>query len=123
MFTEVAYGSLEDEDMLMHIKMFVLLYGDDTIIMENVNDLQMALNEMSNCCKLRKLNMCYSSNSKVLIFLRGKIRNKPGLLFNGEALEIVFQYDYLGITFMYNGSFKLAIKKCIIPQIGQYLQF
>ena len=50
---------------------------------QNVNDLQMALRGMSEYCKLWKLNI-NSSKSKILIFSRGKIRNKPECLFNGE---------------------------------------
>ena len=46
-----------------------------------------------------------------MVFSRGKIRNKPVIMFNDDVLEVVDSYDYLCITFAYNGNFKLAIKK------------
>ena len=68
----IAYDTLEDQDMLMYIKMCVLLYAHDTIIMaENINDLQKALNGMSDYWKLWMLNI-NSSTSEILIFSRGK---------------------------------------------------
>ena len=47
----------------------------------------------------------------MLVFSRGKIRNKPVLYLNGESLETVDDYVYLGITFNYNGTLKKAVKR------------
>ena len=47
----------------------------------------------------------------MLVFSSGKIRNKPVLYLNGESLETVDDYVYLGITFNYNGTFKKAVKR------------
>ena len=46
----------------------------------------------------------------MVVFSRGKIRNKPQFYLNGECLETVDSQMYLGIMFNYNGSFKKAVK-------------
>ena len=46
-----------------------------------------------------------------MVFSRGKVRNKPNIIFSQDKLEVVDHYDYLGVTFSYNGTFKLAMKK------------
>ncbi len=44
-----------------------------------------------------------------MIFSRGKIRNKPQIKFDGDIMEVVDDYVYLGVTF--NGIFNKAIKR------------
>ena len=51
------------------------------------------------------------SKSKIVIFSKGKIRNKPVFNFDEEELEIVDGYTYLGTLFNYNGQYKKAIAK------------
>ena len=48
--------------------------------------------------------------TKVLVFSKGKIRNIPSFNFNNNDLEVVFSYNYLGVTFNYNGKFRVAQK-------------
>ena len=110
MFNNMA-NDVQDDTFDMYFKLFVLLYADDTIVLaESVDELQVALNAMVEYCNKWKLEI-NNSKSKVLVFSRGKIRNKPKLWFDGKQLEVVYKYDYLGITLNFNGAFKLAIKK------------
>ena len=108
---ELSNMSLSNEDVEIFLKLYVLLYADDTIIMaENENDLQLALNATVMYCNQWHLTV-NTSKTKVVIFSRGKIRNKPVFTFGENPLEIVFDYTYLGTTFNYNNSYKRAISK------------
>ena len=73
-------------------------------------DLQIAMNAMNEYCEDNKLNINTSKN-KVMVFSRGKIRNKPVIYFGDNNLEVVFKYTYLGVTMSYNGSFTKAINR------------
>ena len=61
-------------DLNIFLKMFVLLYADDTIIMaESTENLQYALGVFENYCKIWGLNV-YLSKTKIVIFSRRKSR-------------------------------------------------
>ena len=90
--------------------LFILLYADDTAILaENEKDMQLSLDMLESYCDIWGLNINVQK-TKVLVFSRGKIRNLPVFTFNGQRVEIVFQYKYLGVLFYYNNKFNVAIK-------------
>ena len=102
-----------DDDVEMFLKLYVLLYADDTIIMaESPDELQNAMNAVYNYCDLWKLSV-NTSKTKVVIFSRGKVRNIPTFIFGKDNLEVVDDYTYLGIIFNFNGKFKKAVDKQI----------
>lgn len=109
----VSEALYSDEQTDVFLKLFVLLYADDTVLLaESVESLQNALNAMADYCDQYKLSL-NTSKTKVMIFSRGKIRNLPQLTFSGSPLEVVFEYVYLGITFSYNGKFtKAKLRTC-----------
>lgn len=103
--------NLSDEDVEVFVRLYALLYADDTVIMaENEHDLQSALNATYDYCKQWQLTV-NTAKTKIVVFSRGKIRNKPFILFGESLLEVVFEYSYLGIVFNYDNSFKKAICK------------
>ena len=53
-------------------------------------------------------NSTHNRKSKIMVFSRDKIRNKPVIRF-GDVLEVVYDYVYLGVKLNYNGSFNKAI--------------
>ena len=86
------------------------MYADDTVIFANSEaGLQKALDELSEYCKTWKLKV-NSSKTKVTIFGKTKYRGQRVFHFEGEPLEIVHNFKYLGIWFNYNGRFNLGIK-------------
>ena len=100
-----------DSDIDTYMKLFVLLYADDTIVMaESVHELQLAMNSMYEYCVVNKLAI-NTSKTKVMVFSRGKIRNKPEIMYGDTKLQVVDEYVYLGITFNYNGNFVKANKR------------
>ena len=102
---------LSDDDIEFFIKLFVLLYADDTVVLaESPSDLQNALNAVFEYCKLWKLNL-NTSKTKVVIFSRGKVRKFPLFKFGSDTIEVVDDYIYLGVTINYNGKFEKAMNK------------
>ena len=88
------------------VKLFILLYADDTIILSNtVAGLQKSLNDLKNYCTEWKLRV-NCSKTKVVIFEKRKAGRQPKFLYNNEELEIVEAFKYLGVIFNYTGNFR-----------------
>ena len=103
--------NLSNDDIEIFLRLYVLLYADDTIVMaESADELQAALSAVHQYCELWKLSV-NTSKTKVVIFFRGKVRKFPEFMFGAIKLDVVDDYIYLGTTFNYNGSFSKAITK------------
>lgn len=105
----IHHSMIEADLHLEHyLKIFVLLYADDTIILaENEDDMQKAVDALFSYCSDNKLHI-NTTKTKVLVFSKGKIRNRPKIKFGDDILEVVDEYVYLGIIFNYNGKFNKA---------------
>lgn len=103
------------------LKLLVLLYADDTVIISNSKiDFQNTLLHFNQFCEQWHLNI-NTNKTKVVIFGARNVRNFQFHI--GESnLEITEKYLYLGITFSSNGSF-LQARKHIVQQAkkGLYL--
>ena len=76
---------IPDNDVELYLKIFSLLYADDTVIMaDNPTDLQDCLNAFSEYCELWKLNINVEK-TKILIF---GTRGRPNLTFNLDNKEL-----------------------------------
>ena len=107
--SEDVYKYLGDENTTVMLKLYILLYADDTVIMtETPSEMQASLQVMHDYCQTWDL-LLNISKSKVVVFSRGKIRNKPVFTYGDGELEIVDCFSYLGSTFNYNGTFRKAI--------------
>ena len=99
---------LNDTNLDVYLKLYVLLYVDDTVILANSPaELQLALDAMEQYCTSWKLSINISK-TKVMIFSRGYVRKLPEFTFENTKLEIVRDYQYLGLVFNYNGKFNKA---------------
>lgn len=95
----------QDDELMIYVKMFLLMYADDTALMsETDEDLQDALNIFESYCQQWKLTV-NTKKSKVVIFSKGRISSKYKFLLNNTPLEIVKEYKYLGIFLPRSGSF------------------
>ena len=104
----------ENDALFTFLKVFVLLYADDTVIIaESAEDLQNALTAYASYCETWKL-LVYSSKTKIVIFSKGRHQNFNFIL-NNESIEIVKEFKYLGVLFSRSGSFFTA-KKHIAAQ-------
>ena len=95
----------------LFIQLYTLLYADDTLILaDTAEELQVALNALSQYCKIWKISV-NAMKTKVLIFSRGKVRKFPVFRFGEDEIDVVDDFVYLGVQVNYNGSFKKAISK------------
>ena len=87
-------------------QMFMMLYADDIVIFANTaEELQNGLNLLSDYCLRWKLKVNVSK-TKILIFRKGGILPRNlSFTYEGEDLEILKSFKYLGIVFTSGGSF------------------
>ena len=103
LYTEI----IQDDEFVAFLKLYILLYADDTIIMaETQNELQVALNAVANYCELWKLKINVNK-TKIIKFAKRKPpinqRNQYNFMLNNEKVDVVDHYVYLGTTISYNG--------------------
>ena len=108
-------NAFRNDEIDTFLKLYVLLYADDTIIMaEKHEDLQKALNAAFAYCNLWKLKINIDK-TKIIRFSKRKPRYSPQTFWlNNQPVEIVDTYTYLGTVFSYNGKFNNAIDKQIL---------
>ena len=96
----------------MYLKLFLLLYADDTVIFaESPEDLQAALNIFEEYCSEWKLSINVSK-TKIVVFSK-RNHNKKKMLLNNEIVEVMDSYTYLGVLFNYNGNFCQSRKQLV----------
>jgi hypothetical protein len=97
----------------IYLKLFVLLYADDTVIMsESKEDMLNQLNGFNDFCKKWKLKV-NAEKSKVLVFSNDRLPANFKFTYKNRDLEIVPKLFYLGITFSKSGSFNTSIKDLV----------
>ena len=100
---------LPENDVDMFLKIFVLLYADDTVIFgTDEHTFQENLKTFNDYCNLWKLNVNFNK-TKVMIF---GFRNTDNFQFyiGPNAISICDEYKYLGVMFTKTRSFYKAIK-------------
>ena len=92
------------------IRLLVLMYADDTIILANSKEnLQMALDALKLYCNTWKLEI-NCSKTKITIFSNRRANpTNFNFKYGNNIIEVVDWYKYLGVILNYNGSFNLAI--------------
>lgn len=98
-----------DESIFIYIKLFALLYADDTVIMsDSAEDLQNALYAYDYYCRRWKMHVNYDK-TKILIFSKGK-ETKYTFTLQNTPIEVVNEFKYLGLLLCKNNSFVPTIK-------------
>ena len=72
---------------------------------ESAADLQIQLDKFCEYCRTWKLKVNVEK-TKVLIFSRGRLPSNITFKYDGSEIEIVNEFNYLGILFTRTGSFK-----------------
>ena len=81
-----------------------LLFADDTVVMADSEEkLCQLVSEFGRVCKKRKLRVNVGK-SKVMRCTRNEVSARLNVLLNGEALEEVDQFKYLGSVIAANGG-------------------
>ena len=94
------------------LQLLLLLYADDIVLFSETNaGLQKGLDIMLDYCKKWKLTINVGK-TKVMVFRKGgRISNKVEFKYDGNLLEKVKTFSYLGITFSTGGSFKYTFER------------
>ena len=84
------------EQLGLYIKIFIILYADDTVIMsETEESLQQALLNFEQYCDLWKLKV-NTQKTKIVIFSKRKYKSQRSFKLYDENIDIVDSYTYLG---------------------------
>ena len=94
----------QTEDTVLYIKLFAILYADDTIILaESQHEMQAALNGLNHYCKIWKLKINVLK-TKVVIFANRQPKQLPVFHLGDLVVEVTSGYTYLGVYMKYNGN-------------------
>ena len=92
MINEVSF-----EVLYIYLKIFLLLYADDTVLMsENVDGMQTMLNVFSEYCNTWKLQVNIAKTN-VVIFSKSNVTQNTRCMSDNNELDICQSYNYLGI--------------------------
>ena len=95
------------------MKLFLLLYADDTVIFaESQQELKQILKLFEHYCNIWKLKVNVSK-TKIVVFSKKKSNQNFSYEMFGEKISQQDDYNYLGLLFNYNGNFYKARKKLV----------
>ncbi len=107
-------NSLSDlfaEELGVYIRLFVLLYADDTIIItENEEQLHKSLSIFGQYCNVWKLKVNFTK-TKIVIFSKRHVNKQYHFSLLGNTIDVVKEYVYLGVLFTNTGRFIKAQKR------------
>ena len=94
-----------ENDIGVYLKLFTLLYADDTILYsDSVNDLQLQLNSFNEYCEIWKLKINIDK-TKFMVFSKRHTNQEISFKINGKNIERVYDFNYLGLILSHNGSY------------------
>ena len=103
-----ALNNEKDSLLFGSLKLKCLLYADDLVLFSTSKDgLQRSLNSLNDYCKKWGLNVNLTK-TKCIIFNKGGKLLTSCCSYNGQQIENVRSYTYLGIKFHCSGSFTEA---------------
>ncbi|MCG8049047.1 MAG: reverse transcriptase family protein [Candidatus Thiodiazotropha endolucinida] len=107
------------EEIYVYLKIVILLYADDTVLFSGDEaGLRHALKVFQEYCTKWKMNV-NTAKTKIIIFnSRTKPSGNASFTFNGQNIDVIKEYKYLGIYFSRSGSFTAA-KKHIAEQANK----
>lgn len=109
-----------DANYVVFLKLFILLFADDSVLFSNTKEeLQEMLNVFKSYCHDWKLTV-NTSKTKVVIFAGNRRQNVHKFYFDGDEIEVVTEFKYLGIFLSQSGSYANT-KKYIADQANTAL--
>jgi len=89
----------------------VLAYADDAVIIaESEQELQMLMDRLNEACIHKELKV-NEKKTKVMVFERGDVKTDCIISMNGERLEQVDDFVYLGSLFERNGRIDSEVER------------
>ncbi len=99
-----------DDKLGVYLKLFALLYADDTALLsEKPKELQKQLDSFQNYSDVWKLKVNVEK-TKIVCFGLGRLPANLNFRYNGENIDIVKHFNYLGILLNRTGNFNMSIK-------------
>ena len=96
---------------LDQLSLYLVLFADDAVIFSDTpQGLQQSLNKLQQYCETWNLTVNVDK-TKIMVFRKGGILSRvEKWYYNGVEIEIVNQFNYLGVVFTPGGSFIQATK-------------
>ncbi|CAI2733768.1 unnamed protein product [Schistosoma spindalis] len=105
-------------DLLPGERLLDLEYADDIVLLcENAHDMQSALNQLA--VNVRRYGMCFVP-SKCKVLLQDRQDSNPVLTLDGEQIEVVEKFVYLGSCISAGGGVSEEINACIVKARAAY---
>ena len=105
---ENALNSADTGLTIGQVKLFLLLYADDAVIIsETPEKLQEAINELHVYCNYWKLKL-NTEKSRIVVFKSGPVSRNESWKYGDAQLSTTTRISCLGITFSSNGYFNQA---------------
>ena len=93
---------------LNDINIMLLLFADDMVLLgDTPEDLQNSLDKLQEYCLKWGLEVNVLKTKIVVFRKRGRTFENERWTYNGNVLEVVNDFNYLGVVFNYTGSFGL----------------
>ena len=107
-------NQLYNTDIELQLKLFTLLYADDTIVLaEAEKELQSALDAVHEYCNNMHLTNMHTKNGSHDIISWKSKKKYQSFMFGSSILDVTYEYVYLGVNFNYNTSFIKGIERHI----------
>ena len=92
------------------VEIFILLFADDIVLLsDTARGLQNQIDILNTACKKLSLNV-NKDKTKIMVFRKGGFLGKnDNWTMDGDILEVVNEYNYLGFVF----TTKMSIQKCV----------
>lgn len=96
---------------LDQLSLYLILFADDAVILSDTPEgLQLSLNKLKSYCETWNLTVNVDK-IKIIVFRKGGLLSqRERWFYNGAEIEIVNQFNYLGVVFTPGGSFIKASK-------------
>ena len=99
-----------DAFTLNDLKIFILLFADDTVLISYTPEgLQNLINQLHRyCCKWGMT--VNTETTVVMVFKQGNRSEELNIYYNGKRLDVVTKFFYFGVALSCKGSFYQAQK-------------
>ncbi|KAI5738855.1 hypothetical protein M8J77_011974 [Diaphorina citri] len=96
------------------VDVFILMYADDLVLMGHSKiDLQKKINALKEYCDLNDLEV-NTQKTKIVVFRKkGRLAAQDIFYYNGQQLEVVPDFVYLGVKFSSSGLFRKHMEQAI----------
>lgn len=96
---------------LDQLSLYLILFADDAVIFSDTPEgLQLSLNKLQDYCQSWNLTVNVDK-TKIMVFRKGGLLSRrERWYYNGTEIEVVNQFNYLGVVFTPSGSFIQATK-------------